>query len=126
VAEENGIDNSLPEALRTNAERVCLLILEPLRAVRGLPLRVNSWYRCETLNTLIPGSAADSAHLLAMAADIDRTTELWADIVTAGLLKSPFVRCVIEDSHYHLALIRPGESAGRVASSSSVKEWEVS
>jgi len=62
-----GIDNTLPDELRDNAHRTADR-MEEVRALVGVPIHVNSWYRCPALNTAIGGSAT-SVHPLALAMD---------------------------------------------------------
>lgn len=68
VAERNGIDNSIPDALLPNLNRLA----EGLEQVRSLlgdrPLLISSGYRCPRLNARV-GGAASSAHMAGYAAD---------------------------------------------------------
>jgi len=54
-------------AIRTNAKRHAIL-MEKIRNVLGVPLHVNSWYRCPTLNARV-GGVTNSRHMLALATD---------------------------------------------------------
>ena len=64
-----GLDNS-PDALTRNRLRaLCAGVLEPIRAILGVPLHVNSGYRSLAVNHAI-GGAAGSQHLKGEAADI--------------------------------------------------------
>lgn len=73
VAARRGLDNTLPPALREEAERTCEL-LERIRRflmqVRGveIPLLVTSGYRSQDVNAAV-GGVATSDHVHAMAAD---------------------------------------------------------
>lgn len=49
--------------------RLCVDVLEPIRALLGVPLRINSGYRSAAVNEAI-GGAEGSQHLLGQAADI--------------------------------------------------------
>jgi zinc D-Ala-D-Ala carboxypeptidase len=51
-------------------ERLCVLVLEPIRAELGRPIRILSGYRPEWLNELI-GGAPKSNHVEGRAADIE-------------------------------------------------------
>jgi len=57
-------------AIQNNLARLCLLVLEPIRAELGMPVRVLSGYRPIWLNTLVGGSAK-SEHVDGRAADIE-------------------------------------------------------
>jgi len=67
-----GIDN-IPSAYdKQNMEIVAEKIFEPLREWVGGPIRINSFYRCEDLNTAIGGSSS-SQHCQGRAIDLDDT-----------------------------------------------------
>ena len=70
IAKKNGIKN---EPCLEYCDNLLLLItnvLQPLRDKLGKPVIVTSGYRCEKLNSMIPGSAQFSQHMLGQAADI--------------------------------------------------------
>ena len=50
--------------------RLCINVLEPIRAHFGKPIKIKSGYRCPALNKAVGGSA-NSQHLLGEAADIE-------------------------------------------------------
>ena len=52
-----------------NLHRLATTLLEPIRALLGVPLHVDSGYRSPVLNAMI-GGAKDSAHLDGRAADL--------------------------------------------------------
>ena len=62
-----GIDNSLPDELRDNAEQT-LQMMERIRLHINAPITITSGYRCEALNRVI-GSKPGSDHTLAFAVD---------------------------------------------------------
>ena len=70
VANKCGLPN-VPgeEHVLANLTALCGKVLEPVRSLLGVPLKVTSGYRCPTLNRLVGGSAA-SQHILGEAADI--------------------------------------------------------
>lgn len=65
-------------------EALCRLVLEPIRAHFGRPIRINSGYRSRTLNAAVGGSNT-SQHSLGQAADIEvdgvdnRTLAKWIE-----------------------------------------------
>ena len=67
-AEANGIDNSPTPEIIANLTRLCVVALEPARAIWGVPVHIDSGYRCTALNTLEHG-VWDSEHLFGCAAD---------------------------------------------------------
>ncbi|GAA4413656.1 hypothetical protein GCM10023187_42210 [Nibrella viscosa] len=58
-----------PMAVIENLRQLCVFVLEPLRMTLGVPIRINSGYRCERLNKEIKGSKT-SQHMVGQAADI--------------------------------------------------------
>jgi hypothetical protein len=70
MASRKGIDNTPPEFVVENLRRLCLRVLEPLRAAVGRPLRISSGYRCPALNLVVGGSRTGS-HPLGEAADLE-------------------------------------------------------
>lgn len=70
TATAKGIDNTPTKEVEDNLIKLIAAILNPLREWYGKPIRVNSGYRCEALNSAI-GGAKNSQHTTGMAADID-------------------------------------------------------
>lgn len=69
-----------------NACRLAHMVLEPWRRALGVPIKINSWYRCPGLNAQVGGSKT-SQHVTAEAADcVPRGVDLReAYIQLAGL-----------------------------------------
>lgn len=97
TATKLGLKNS-PDIVAKN--RLIALVentLDPLRAAWGKPLKVNSGYRCKTLNKAV-GGASNSSHLYGMAADItagskDANRRLWYTLITSNI---PFTKVINE------------------------------
>lgn len=70
TAERKGIDNMPPKDLLPKLERLCVEILEPVRAHFGRPFRPNSGYRSQALNEAVGGSSR-SQHCRGEAVDIE-------------------------------------------------------
>ena len=68
-ATKYGIKNKPTAEHIKNMELVAEKVFEPLREWVGSPIKVNSFYRCEELNTGLRGSAV-SSHLTGNAIDI--------------------------------------------------------
>lgn len=68
LALRQGFDNSPPEAVVTNLDRLARELLEPVRLLLGVPLHINSGYRSPDVNAAI-GGAVNSAHMEGRAAD---------------------------------------------------------
>ncbi len=69
VAQKNKIDNSVPRELIPALTKLCVFVLEPVRELAGVPVRISSGYRCNALNYAV-GSKNTSQHLKCEAADI--------------------------------------------------------
>lgn len=68
TAASNGVRNTLPTVYYPNVVKLCET-LELARDVLGMPIRINSGYRCARLNKLVSG-APNSYHLYGRAADL--------------------------------------------------------
>ena len=68
-----GIDNRPSAEAIANMNRLIAEVLEPARLKAGVPITVNSGYRCKALNTAV-GGVARSYHLAGRAADITTGT----------------------------------------------------
>lgn len=64
------IYNEPTAAVADNLVRLVENVLDPLRKAYGKPINVNSGYRSEALNKVIPRSSKTSQHLTGQAADI--------------------------------------------------------
>ncbi len=64
-----GLDNTPPPAVQPAMQRLVEVVLDPLRAALGRPVRVTSGYRAPAVNRAINGSPT-SQHMLGEAADI--------------------------------------------------------
>ena len=76
----NGGTNEYGSEILENIRSLCETILEPLRQHAGIPIQLNSGYRCPALNRAVGGSS-QSQHLKGEAADIrvpdPQTGEAW-------------------------------------------------
>lgn len=63
------LDNSCKPEYQHNLEALITNVLDPLREAYGKPIKVNSGYRCMSLNKIL-GGVHNSEHLKGMAADI--------------------------------------------------------
>lgn len=67
TAKRLGIDNSVPSTLLGNLMESTVGI-QKVRELLGVPMVVNSWFRCERLNKAVGGSST-SAHKQCLAVD---------------------------------------------------------
>jgi len=58
-----------PAEVIENLKALCINVLQPLRDALGTPIKINSGYRCPSLNKAIKG-AKNSQHMTGQAADI--------------------------------------------------------
>lgn len=68
IAEEWGIDNTIPEELKPRIKALVDNVLQPLRNVWGV-MPINSGYRCRELNEKV-GSVESSQHRTGDACDV--------------------------------------------------------
>lgn len=68
TAIRKNIDNTPSQEVIDNLKLLCENVLEPLRAILGAPIRVNSGYRSILVNKAV-GGVSSSQHCLGMAAD---------------------------------------------------------
>ena len=72
TALRKGINNIPNDYELANMEAIAANIFEPLRKWVGGPIKINSFFRCKELNTVIGGSS-NSQHCQGRAIDIDDT-----------------------------------------------------
>ena len=103
VATRKGIDNTPAPATVANLTRLAAL-LEQVRAVVGAPIAISSGYRSPALNKAV-GGAANSAHVLGLAADI--STAKLAPKALALLIRQSditFDQLIYEGTWVHIGL----------------------
>ena len=69
TAEKKKRENRINAAEVDNLVRLCQKVLEPLRAHFGVPIKINSGFRCQALNKAV-GGATNSYHTKGRAVDI--------------------------------------------------------
>ena len=103
VATRKGIDNTPTPAIVANLTRLAEL-LEQVRALVGAPIAISSGYRSPALNKAV-GGAANSAHVLGLAADI--STAKLAPKALALLIRQSdiaFDQLIYEGTWVHIGL----------------------
>jgi len=116
TAARKGIDNTPPPPAIAYLQLLTSTILEPARALLGVPFRVNSGFRCEALNEAV-GGATHSAHMDGRAADV---VPMGMDLREAfDRLRSsdlPYDQIIFEcNAWLHLAIARTREAPRRQA-----------
>lgn len=98
VAEKNDIDNTPDETSIQNLIALVKELMDPVREELGMPIIVNSGYRCKTLNTILLGSKT-SAHLRGAAIDCYcRDNKMLLEI----LKKHEFDQIIIHNGWLHV------------------------
>lgn len=70
VAANKGIDNTPTQEIIDNLNELIDNVLDPLREWYGMPIHIESGYRCPELNKAV-GGVSNSFHTMGYAADID-------------------------------------------------------
>ena len=101
TADTKGINNHIPSDLKPNAQRVADA-MELVRSLLGShPLKINSWYRCASLNSAIGGSSK-SAHMKGLAVDFEPT----------NMTNEEAFKLIVESSIEFDQLIHEGTKSG--------------
>ena len=116
TATRKGIDNTPSQPVIDCLTALCTTLLEPARALLGVPLRVDSGFRCEALNEAV-GGAKTSAHLDGRAADcVPEGLDLQEAFDTLRASDLPYDQIIFECKAWiHLAIAREGENPRRQA-----------
>lgn len=105
TALKHKIDNNIKhEYVRNNIKELVINILQPLRDHLGVPININSGYRCLKLNELVGGKPT-SQHVIGQACDV--TVEDYEPIEIARLiveLKLPYDQLGVYDSFVHVSV----------------------
>jgi hypothetical protein len=116
TASRKGIDNTPPQQAIDSLNLLCSTLLEPARALLGVPISVDSGFRSEALNEAV-GGAKSSAHLDGRAADlVPQGVVLQAAFDLLRKSSLPYDQVIFECRAWiHLAIARPGETPRRMA-----------
>ena len=79
-----------------NLQRLCVLVLQPLRDAIGRPVYINSGYRSKRLNARV-GGVPNSYHLRGLAADIHVDNDEHAKVLFDILKQNKWVDLVIRE-----------------------------
>ena len=83
-------------AVVQNLQKLCVLVLQPLRDSLGAPVYINSGYRSKRLNARV-GGVPNSRHLQGKAADIHCDNLDYAKVIFDILRQNPYVdKAIIE------------------------------
>ena len=87
-------------AVVQNLQRLCVLVLQPLRDTLGAPVYINSGYRSERLNARV-GGVLNSRHLQGKAADIHCDNLEYAKVIIDILRQNPNVDKALLERNRH-------------------------
>ncbi len=90
------LQDTLTLAAQQNLQKLCVLVLQPLRDTIGRPVYINSGYRSKRLNARV-GGVPNSRHLQGKAADIHCDNLDYAKVIFDILRQNPNVdKAIIE------------------------------
>lgn len=119
VRTDTGLKNEPNPDHVIHLTRLCVRVLEPIRALLGAPLIVHSGYRCHEVNRDVGGSR-NSAHLQGRACDFHPQNEILISEQFEKILNSdiPFDRLLLEykDNRWwiHAEIGLPGQPPRRL------------
>ena len=95
VATSHGkLQDTPTPAVIQNLQKLCVLVLQPLRDKVGAPVYINSGYRSKRLNAKV-GGVPNSRHLLGKAADIHCDNLAYAKVIFDILKQNKYVDKVL-------------------------------
>ena len=101
----------LPEMFQGNVKALVANVLDPAREKLGLPITVNSVYRCPKHNALV-GVVVNSQHMKGEAADIRcADNKLLAEIIEQ---KGNFDQLIIYPTFLHVSYKRHGNNRKQI------------
>lgn len=113
IAEEKGICNVVRSfAVRDAIKSLVDNVLQPLRDIAGVPLRINSGYRCSELNAAI-GGVPTSQHVKGEAADVAFPKPIELARMAAGN-HLPFDQMIIYPTFVHFSHKLNGEQRRQI------------
>ncbi|WP_417153637.1 D-Ala-D-Ala carboxypeptidase family metallohydrolase [Rikenella microfusus] len=104
TADNKRIDNTPAPEIREKLQTLIEELLDPIREAWGKPIRVNSGYRCPTLNKAV-GGVSTSQHQKGEAADLNagdpaKNRELFDKIVEMQKAGRIAFDQLIDEAHY--------------------------
>lgn len=111
VAARQGFDMTPPDSVVANLTRLCVQVLEPIRALVGGPLVITSGYRPAALNAAI-GGAPNSDHIYGRAADfhaLNMDLQTLAKVVRSAKIQG-LAKGILEFGQWvHVSVHEPGQ-----------------
>ena len=115
TAKRQGLDNTPNDQQVAELKRLCQTLLEPTRALLGVPFHVDSGFRSPAVNNAVGSTASHSAHLDGRAADvIPMKADLRACFDKVRQSNLPFDQIIIECGAWlHMAIAPQGSEPRR-------------
>lgn len=127
TALRRGIDNTPNPQHIAELKRLCDTLLEPARALLGVPFHIDSGFRSPALNTAVGSTAPNSAHLFGRAADVvPQNSDLRACFDKIRHSPLPYDQIIIEcNAWLHMAIAPVGTQPRRqsLIASGSPGHW---
>lgn len=116
VALRRGYDNTPNDREAANLQRLIEQLLEPARALLGVPMHINSGFRCPAVNAAV-GGAQNSAHMDGRACDfVPVGMDLVAAFTALAHSDLPYDQIIIEcNAWIHVAVAKVGADPRRMA-----------
>lgn len=110
AAERLGVDNTPGPVEIANLRRLATTVLEPVRALLGVSIKINSGYRSEAVNKAVGSTSKHSAHLDGLAADtVPAGLDLRKAFDTIRASAIPFDQLIIENNAWiHIGIAAEG------------------
>lgn len=143
TARKHGIVNEPPAEAVENLKALCDHTLEPLREALGLPIVINSGYRCKALNLLLVNHSVKSQHMEGQAADFyvaqgpvsgfkmqvsgeSTHRELLIRALRTIILdeRIGFDQLIIYPTFIHVSYVRNGKNRGQVTKASGDGKYQ--
>ena len=138
TARKHGIVNEPPAEAVENLKALCDHTLEPLREALGLPIVINSGYRCKALNLLLVNHSVKSQHMEGQAADFwvqgsllmvqgcPSRRELLIRAFRLIILdeRIGFDQLIIYPTFIHVSYVRNGKNRGKLTKASGNGKYQ--
>ena len=100
---QTGHANVPDAAHKVELVRLCNTVLEPMRALLGVPITIDSGFRSPEVNAAIPGSAAKSQHMAGQAADTVPHMDLEEAFQKIKASNIPYDQLILEPGWIHIS-----------------------
>lgn len=114
IAEQNGIDNTMPDSVKPAVKALVITVLQPTRDALEASVIVESGWRCKELNEEV-GGVDDSQHPKGEAADIRSPFYTPLEIARKIIeLRLPIDQLILYPTFVHVSHKLKGRQRGQV------------